>query len=66
MFTQLIKLSAGLLVVSTLSGCAKSTQGAKNSFCLIYEPIYMSVHDTEETKRQIDLNNAAFEELCSD
>jgi hypothetical protein len=45
-----------------VTGCAPSTQ--ESSFCLIYQPVYMSKRDTEETKRQIDENNAAYEAAC--
>lgn len=51
------------LMVILLSGCVTSTP-ADNSFCLIYEPVYTSVKDTEDTKLQVDTNNLAFECLC--
>ena len=36
-----------------------------NTFCAIYVPVYTSKADTEETKRQVDKNNAVWLELCS-
>lgn len=34
-------------------------------FCKVYQPIYISDNDTEETLKQIDANNAVFLEKCS-
>ncbi len=55
-----------IFIVSLLSlpGCAQNI--AVSNFCLIYKPIMHSAKDTEETLRQIDFNNLAYDELCSD
>lgn len=45
-----------------LSACVSSLP--VSSFCYIYEPIYMSEADTEATKKQIDINNSVWLELC--
>jgi len=45
------------------SGCAKLLP--VNSFCEIYQPVYMSEEDTADTKKQIDNNNAVWLELCN-
>jgi hypothetical protein len=34
------------------------------NFCAIYKPVYFSKADTEETKRQIDLNNVVWVDQC--
>jgi hypothetical protein len=57
--------SALILTLMLVTSCAGNTPGS-SSFCLIYRPIYMAEEDTEATKRQIDDNNAAYEELCAD
>ena len=49
------------LIIVLQSGCAKSSHA---SFCDIYNPVYMSVDDSEETKNQIDANNAVWLDLC--
>lgn len=50
------------LILTTLSACG--TSSPVRDFCLIYEPIYHSPADTEETRQQADRNNAAWLELC--
>jgi hypothetical protein len=35
-----------------------------DTFCSTYVPVYSSVRDTEETKRQIDKNNAVWLQRC--
>ena len=44
-----------------LSGCGN---GSRGSYCAIYEPVYTSPQDTEETKKQTDRNNAVWLENC--
>ncbi len=52
-----------LSVISVLlSACVNALP--VSSFCYIYEPIYMSEADTEYTKKQIDINNSVWLELC--
>jgi hypothetical protein len=48
--------------VALLSGCA--TVSPVSDYCTIYEPIYSSLEDTEETKRQIDRENVKFLAVC--
>jgi hypothetical protein len=33
-------------------------------FCAVYVPVYTAVADTEETKKQVDKNNAVWLEHC--
>lgn len=51
---------AGTLLM--LSGCAKPLNG---DFCLLYRPVFSSPLDTEETLKQVDMNNIVWAELCS-
>lgn len=48
-------------ILTTLCGCGAASQG---SFCLLYIPVYTEDADTPETRRQADLNNAVWMELC--
>ncbi|MFH1158776.1 MAG: hypothetical protein V1721_07885 [Pseudomonadota bacterium] len=50
---------AGMLMMQ--SGCGSVSRA---SFCDIYQPVYMARQDTEETKKQLDRNNAVWLELC--
>lgn len=52
-----------VLILIMLSGCGICSQG-NGSFCGIYEPVYTSDSDTEETRRQVDQNNAVWWEEC--
>jgi len=62
------------LTLLLLSGCALGSNGTKpaltpapvvvGNFCAIYKPVYFSKNDTEETKRQIDLNNIVWVDQC--
>ena len=53
-----ISLTILLLLVTS---CVGNTQG---SFCLLYNPVYTDIEDTEQTKTQVDDNNIVWEELC--
>lgn len=44
-----------------LAGCARVSGG---EYCSLYNPVYTSVMDSEETQAQVDLNNAVWMELC--
>lgn len=46
-----------------LAGCASSSHG---DFCTLYLPVYTSLQDTAETRRQADMNNAVWETLCDE
>ena len=35
-----------------------------NTFCASYVPVYTAKADTEETKKQVDKNNAVWLEQC--
>ena len=50
------------LTLTMLQGCETASQG-QNSFCLLYKPVYTSVRDTEETRLEVDGNNAVWLEL---
>ena len=45
-----------------LSGCV--SVGGANNFCRIYEPVYTSEEDTEETVEAVGRNNAVYMVLC--
>lgn len=54
-----------------LNGCASGpnspapNDGVNNArYCNVYSPVFTSTKDTEETKRQVDGNNAKYEKLC--
>ena len=51
-----------LITVISLGGCVNGSRA--NSYCDIYDPIYISPNDTEETKKQVDGNNIVWVELC--
>ena len=50
------------MTLLTVTGCERNIPA--NSYCLVYQPVYISEDDTEETLKQVDANNAAYEELC--
>ncbi len=51
-----------LITLTMLTSCVGNIPASE--FCLIYEPVYVSDDDTEETVRQVMLNNAAYDEIC--
>lgn len=56
------KAVIALTILLGLSGCTTNING---DFCLIYEPVYMDYdRDTPETIRQVDRNNAVYDDLC--
>lgn len=62
----LIKLkqsALSLVMLNMLIACAPTLP--VNSFCEIYQPVFISTLDTEETKQQIDINNVVWLELCN-
>lgn len=63
-FNVVLKLSGLSLIVTLLSGCANGS--AVNSFCLLYEPIYHGEEDSEDTRGQIDRQNAIWLEVCDE
>ena len=54
-----------VVILTTLTSCATGSRGSRD-FCLTYTPVYTAKTDTEETKRQVDGNNAVFLELCDE
>lgn len=50
-------------ILALPAACANGSPGA-GDFCLIYEPVYVSPSDSEETVGQVMRNNAAWVELC--
>ena len=44
------------------SGCANVSPA---SFCALYVPVYTDSADSEETRRQADVNNAVWLALCT-
>lgn len=51
-----------VIILLLLAGCSHNTH--VNDFCLIYEPIYISDYDTDETVYQVLETNKIFEDLC--
>lgn len=54
-------MTASIMILIMLSACARGLSG---DFCMIYEPVYISPEDSEETLKQVDKNNAAWLEMC--
>ena len=57
-----MRLMMWLTTVALLSGCASAS--SVSDYCVVYEPIYSSMEDTEETARQIDRENAKYLAVC--
>lgn len=57
-----MRLMMFLMTLALLSGC--ETVSPVNDYCLIYEPIYSSMDDTEETYRQVNRENAKYLAVC--
>lgn len=49
------------LILLMLGGCASTIPG---DFCLLYMPVYTHPQDTEETRRQADINNILYADMC--
>lgn len=47
------------LILLMLGGCDFASRGTKG-YCLSYQPVYTSPRDTEETRLQVDGNNAVW------
>ena len=59
-----IRLEISLLItLALLVGCQLST--GVSEFCLIYKPILHSAEDSEITLKQINYNNAVYDDLCT-
>lgn len=56
----MIKNIIPIMILFLMGGCLSMS----DSYCQIYEPIRYSEKDTRETIRQIDINNAEYEEVC--
>lgn len=66
------------LILSTASGCGIGSREIEppapikpitrivDTYCSTYVPVYTSRSDTEETKRQVDKNNAVWLERCDE
>lgn len=57
-----MRLMTLLTTVVLLSGCVSASP--VSDYCTIYEPIYSSMEDTEETVRQINRENVKFLAVC--
>ena len=62
---------ASSLILLTVTGCAhaslapiKPVERVADTFCSMYIPVYTSAKDTEETRSQVDKNNAVWLEKC--
>ncbi len=61
--SQALRVTVSLMMLTMLGACANGSS-ARNSFCLIYEPVYTCDADTEKTRQQADRNNAVWFDLC--
>lgn len=60
--TKLIRLSIVLTITMfTMTSC---TSIPESDYCYLYKPVYVSLNDTEETIKQIVVNNIVYESLC--
>lgn len=59
---RLARLMMLALIPLLLAGCARNIP--ESNFCVIYQPVYSAYNDTEETKKQVDANNLAYDCLC--
>ncbi len=66
MLPRLTMLLIGLmLILNMLIGC-ESGSPARDNYCALAKPIYISEADTEDTKRQADEINAVWLEQCGE
>jgi hypothetical protein len=63
-----MKLSAALLLLALLSGCAARSGYVTQDLCILTQPITISLADvlTDETAQQIEVNNWTWERVCED
>jgi len=52
------------MILISVTSCGRNTQGISD-YCVIYQPVYTVAADTEDTKLQVDENNAAYESNCN-
>lgn len=57
-----MRLTMLLATVALLNGCASASP--VSDYCAVYEPIYSSMEDTEETVRQINRENVKYLAVC--
>jgi len=57
-----VRLTMLLTTVALLNGCESASP--VSDYCMIYEPIYSSMEDTEETYRQVNRENAKYLAVC--
>ena len=65
----MIALSPILLIATACAHDSRATEPEPIrpialGFCSVYKPVYTSRTDTEETKKQVDKNNAVWLEYC--
>ncbi len=58
---RLLSVTVCIMMIILQSACAR---GLPASFCQLYQPVYTSPTDTEETRKQADTNNALWLEMC--
>lgn len=58
------RLSSLFLILALLSGC--ETVLPVSDYCVLYEPIYHGPEDSEDTRGQIDRQNAIWLEICEE
>lgn len=58
---KIISLIVFAGILNMLPGCGHVSEG---DFCLLYDPVYTSVNDTDDTLQQIDYLNAIWLEFC--
>ena len=60
---RLLYATACAVILLMPAACATVSPG---DFCQVYQPVYTAKADTEETKVQVDGNNAVWLELCGE
>ena len=56
----------GCTVTTTMLASCVTSSHVTDTYCLLYKTVYSSRLDTEETKAQIDQNNAVWMERCDE
>lgn len=59
--TRSASATACAAMLFMLGGCAPASRG---DFCALYLPVYTAAGDTAQTRRQADMNNAVWLEMC--
>ena len=62
---KLVKLKRLVILLTMMLSITSCVRNTADSFCLIYEPIFVDLeNDTEFTIKQVMNNNVVYDELC--